>query len=74
MRRGAELLPEQNLLFNGLINIALAEAEARAGDIDRALAVLDEALATSERIGHRSFDAELYRVRGERHRTRPTHE
>jgi predicted ATPase len=66
MRRGAELLREQNSLINdGLIRIALAEAEARAGDVDRALAVLDEALATSERIGHRAFDAELNRVRGE---------
>jgi DNA-binding response OmpR family regulator/class 3 adenylate cyclase/predicted ATPase len=64
--RGVELLREQNvLLFDGLFKIALAEAEACAGDVDRALAVLDEALATSERIGHRTFDAELHRVRGE---------
>ncbi len=66
MRRGAELLREQNNLLNdGLIKIALAEAEAKAGDVDCALAVLEEALATSERIGHRAFDAELHRVRGE---------
>jgi hypothetical protein len=45
--------------------ITLAEAEARAGDIDRALAILDETLATSEHIGNRQFDAELYRVCGE---------
>ena len=32
---------------------------------DRALAILGEALATSERIGHRTFDAELHSVRGE---------
>ena len=39
MRRGVELLREQNvLLFDGLLKIALAEAEARAGDPDRALA------------------------------------
>ena len=45
MRRGVELLREQNvLLFDGLLKIALAGAEARAGDVDRALAVLDEAL------------------------------
>ena len=32
MRRGAELLREQNVLwFDGLLKIALAEAEARAG-------------------------------------------
>ena len=47
MRRGVELLREQNvLLFDGLLKIALAEAEARAGDADRAVAILDEALAT----------------------------
>ena len=65
MLRGAELLPEQHLAFDGLLKIALAEAEARAGDIDRALVILDEARATSERIGHRAFDAELHRLRGE---------
>jgi predicted ATPase len=68
MRRGTELLREQNfLLLDGLVKIALAEAEAeaRACDVDRPLAILDEALATSERIGHRTFDAELHRVRGE---------
>jgi len=66
MRRGVELLREQNvLIFEGLIKVAFAEAEARAGDVERALAVLDEALATCERIGHRTFEAELHRVRGE---------
>ena len=34
MRRGVELLREQNILwFDGLLKIALAEAEARAGDL-----------------------------------------
>jgi predicted ATPase len=66
MRRGVELLREQNILmFDGLVKIALAEAEARAGDVDCALVILDEALATSERIGHRAFDAELNRIRGQ---------
>jgi predicted ATPase len=66
MRRGVELLREQNaLLYDGLLKIALAGAEARAGHVDRALAILDEALATSERVGHRTFNAELHRVRGE---------
>jgi predicted ATPase len=66
MRRGARLLHDQNVLvFDGLIRIALAEAEARAGDVDRALAVLDGALTTSERTGHHAFDADLHRVRGE---------
>ena len=66
MRRGAELLQKQNvLLFDGLLKIALAEAEAQAGDADPAIAILDEALATSDRTGHRAFEAELHRVRGE---------
>ncbi len=66
MRRGVELLREQNvLIFDGLFKIALAEAEARTGDLGRAVAILDEALATSERIGHRAFEAELQRARGE---------
>ena len=66
MRRGVELLREQNLpLFDELVKVPLAEVEARAGDVERALAVLDEALATCERTGHRSFEAELHRVRGE---------
>ena len=66
MRRGAELQREQNILWlDGLLKIALAEAETRAGDVDRAIALLDEALMTSERTSHRAFDAELHRVRGE---------
>ena len=66
MRCGAEFLREQNvLIFAGLLKIALAEAEARAGDVARALTILDEALTTCERTSHRSFEAELHRVRGE---------
>jgi tetratricopeptide (TPR) repeat protein len=57
-----KLLP---LAVDGLVKIALAEAEARAGDVDRALAILDEALATCDWSGHRPFDAALHRVRGE---------
>jgi predicted ATPase len=60
------LARKQNvLIFDGLLKIALAEAEARAGDADRAVGILDEALATSDRTGHRAFEAELHRVRGE---------
>ena len=66
MRRGVELLREQNVLwFDGLLKMALAEAEAQAGDPDRAVAILDEALATCDRTGYRAFEAELHRVRGE---------
>ena len=66
MRRGAELLREQNaLLYDGLLKVVLAEAEARAGDPGRAIAIIDEALATSDRTGYRAFEAELHRARGE---------
>ena len=66
MRHAVDDLREQNvLLYDGLLKIALAEAEARAGGADRAIAILDEALATVDRLGYRSFDAELHRVRGE---------
>ena len=66
MRRCVESLRQQNLLnFDGLFKIALAEAEARAGDRDRAIATLDEALATADRLGYRAFEAELKRTRGE---------
>jgi predicted ATPase len=66
MRRGAESLRKLNVVFfDGLLKIALAKSEARAGDYNRALIVLDEALATSDNTGHRAFDADLHRVRGE---------
>ncbi len=66
MRRVAEGLRQQGLLnFDGLLKIALAEAETRAGDRDRAIAILDEALATADRLGYRAFEAELNRTRGE---------
>ena len=66
MRRGAELLRERNIVpFDGLLKIALAEAELLAGDPDRALAIIDETLATCDRTGYRAFEAELHRVCGE---------
>jgi predicted ATPase len=66
MGRGLELLREQNpVLYVPLLKLALGQAEARAGHLGRAVATLDDALATSERTGHRAFDAELHRVRGE---------
>ena len=66
MRSAIEQVREQNVLtFLDLGTIALAEAEARAGDPDRAAALLDEALVTDKRAGCRAFEAELYRARGE---------
>ena len=66
MRRCVEGLRQQDLLnFDGLFKIALADAETRAGERDRAIAILDEALATADRLGYRAFEAELNRTRGE---------
>jgi predicted ATPase len=66
MRRGVESVRRQNaVVFDGIIKIALAEAEVLVGDLEHALTVLDEALATCERTGHRAFEAELHRVCGE---------
>jgi predicted ATPase len=66
MRRGIELLREQNVLwFDGLLKMALAEAEAQWGDAGRAVAIFDETLATCDRTGCRAFEAELHRARGE---------
>ena len=66
MRRGAELLREQNVSDQRRAHQDCAcRGRSPAGDVDRALAVLDEALATSERIGYRAFEAELHRTRGE---------
>ena len=41
------------------------ENRSRARDLDRALSILDEALATADRLGYRTFEAELHRSRGE---------
>jgi class 3 adenylate cyclase/tetratricopeptide (TPR) repeat protein len=66
MRLGGKLLRERNaLVYDGLLKIALAEAERLAGDPDRAISIIDEALATCERADYRAFEAELHRVRGE---------
>ena len=66
MRRGVVLLSEQKVLaFDGLVKIALAEAEAQVGDCNRALAILNEALATADRLDYRAFEAELHRARGD---------
>ena len=66
MRRGVDSLRAQNTwIFDGLVKIALAKTEAEAGDPGHAVAILDEALTTADRVGHRTFEAELQRARGE---------
>jgi predicted ATPase len=66
MRLGVQWVREQNIVtFDGLLKIALAGAEAQAGDPARAVAILDEELAMRDRTGYRAFEAELHRARGE---------
>jgi adenylate cyclase len=66
MRSGTENLRDQNAtVLDGLIKMVLSQTEARAGHPERALADLDDALATAERLGFRTFEAELHRARGE---------
>jgi class 3 adenylate cyclase/tetratricopeptide (TPR) repeat protein len=66
MRRGVDSLRAQNvLIFDSLVKITLAKAEAEAGDPGRAVATLDEALETADRLGYRAFEAELHRARGD---------
>ena len=66
MRAGVDSLRAQNIMiFDGLVKIALAKAEAEAGDPVRAVAILDDALATADRLGHRTFEPELHRARGD---------
>ena len=66
MRHAAESLRRQNVVvYDGLVKIALAEAEVRAGDLERALKILEEALATCDRMGYRAYECELHRARGE---------
>ncbi|MEA5537468.1 adenylate/guanylate cyclase domain-containing protein [Limnoraphis robusta Tam1] len=43
----------------------LAQAHAKAGQLEAGLAVLKEALSTVERTGERFWEAELFRLRGE---------
>ena len=67
IRRGFELLAKQNafIMFGPLVRLAQAEAEETIGGADRAMVVMDEALATAEQAGHRAFVAELHRARGD---------
>ena len=53
------------VVYDGLVKIALAEAEVAAGDLERALKILEEALATCDRMGYRAYECELHRARGE---------
>ena len=52
-------------MFDGLLKIALAEAEARAGDPAARLAILAKRWRRPTALGSRTFEAELHRARGD---------
>ena len=66
MRRAAALLDADGVgAFKPLVKASLAEAEARNGELQAALATLEEALDGFDRTGQRWFNAEIHRMRGE---------
>ena len=66
MRRAAALLQQDGVgAFQPLVKTALAEAEARTGETEAALATLEQALKDFDRTGQRWFDAEIHRMHGE---------
>jgi hypothetical protein len=48
-----------------LLRIAHSEAEHRAFNVERAVALLDEGLANVVRTGYHDFESELHRARGD---------
>ena len=66
MRRGIAACHDMgNLVYTTLLETALAEAEAEAGEIEAALASIDRTVALTERTGQRWNEADTHRVRGE---------
>jgi len=66
MREGLDSLQRQGFaLATPLLYALLAELQAELGESATALATLDRTLVEIERSGHRTFAAEVHRVRGE---------
>jgi class 3 adenylate cyclase/predicted ATPase len=66
MREGLDNLRLQGFaLLTPLLYALLAEVQAELGDSAAALATLDQTLTEIDVSGHRTFDAEVHRVRGE---------
>ncbi len=66
MRRAAALLQQDGVgAFQPLVKTALAEAEARNGETEAALATLAQALKDFDCAGQQWFDAEIHRTRGD---------
>ena len=65
MRQGLDNLRQHGFaLITPLFHALLADLEAESGEINSALGSLDRTLAEIERTEHRTFDAEIHRVRG----------
>jgi predicted ATPase len=65
LRAAIEVCRERGIGLNmPIVATALAEAEAQAGELDAALATIDDAVAETERYGQRWFEAETHRIRG----------
>src|SRR3974390_2131363 len=65
MRRGIAISREQGRFwFLPILEAALAEAEASAGETDAGLRRLDDALAESARTEERWYEAQMHRIRG----------
>ena len=52
-------------IFIPFLKTVLAEAEAEAGELEAALATIDDAIAETKLRGQRSFETESHRIRGE---------
>jgi predicted ATPase len=66
MRAALALLREMDFrVEQPLFGTLLAEAEAAAGELDAALATVEEQLAAIGQTGERWFAAEVHRVRAE---------
>ena len=66
MRQAIAVLREQGVaLYTIALETVLAEVEAEEGQLETANATVDRALAETERTGHRWFEAETHRIRGE---------
>jgi hypothetical protein len=58
MSRAVDVLRERNIrCFDGPLRFAHAQEEARLGDPERAISIVDDALADFDRRGHRAMDA-----------------
>jgi predicted ATPase len=66
MRRAIVALREQGVaLYTIALETVLAEVEAEEGQLETANATVGRALTETERTGHRWFEAETHRIRGE---------